>query len=98
MSELDIDYKSTLKCPLPFNSLYYDMYGNMGPCNLNPLISARPVKDYLKSNSLLQIRNDMLNEVPTSGHCTNRCYSKSRFINNSNCRYFGGWWIWRYCY
>ena len=74
MSESDIDYKLTLKCPLPFNSLYYDMYDNVGPCNLNPLMSARPVKDYLKSDSLLQIRNDMLNEVPTPGHCTDRCY------------------------
>jgi len=74
MSEYLTDHTQTVKCPYPFNSLYYDMTNRMGPCSLNPLVPAVPVKEYLNSKPLLQIKTDMINEVRTTGYCNERCY------------------------
>ena len=74
MSEYLTDHTQTVKCPYPFNSLYYDMTNSMGPCSLNPLVPAVSVTEYLNSKPLLQIKTDMINEVRTTGHCNERCY------------------------
>lgn len=74
MSDQLNEHQRTVKCPYPFNSLYYDMTNRMGPCSLNPLIPIVPVTDYLKSKPLSIIKTDMLNEVRTKGNCYERCY------------------------
>jgi len=74
MADQLTEHQPTIKCPYPFNSLYYDMTNRVGPCSLNPLLPAVPVKEYLNSLRLLQIKTDMLNEVRTKGNCTDRCY------------------------
>ena len=74
MSDTVLNYKETVKCPHPFNSLYYDMTDKVGPCCLNPLMKAIPVSDYLGSEKLVNIKNSMLQEVKPTGFCTDRCY------------------------
>jgi pyruvate-formate lyase-activating enzyme len=67
------DIKSTI-CPMPFNSIAYNITGKIGPCTQCDLTSFKNLKDYWVCDDLKKLRSDMKNGIRNPA--CNECYRR----------------------
>lgn len=65
--------KTTI-CPMPFNSIAYNITGRIGPCTQCEITDFKSLDDYWNSKELKQLRSDMKNGIRNPA--CNECYRR----------------------